>query len=124
MRNIGEQERKFRRRLTALAVLSAVALLSPLALQADKQKKKKDAAAATSNVKSIDYSYIVWPNPPAIARIKYTNWYSADKVKRNLQGNVQKKNKWMDRLAGTQTSDEVFNMPFQLIQPYGLAVDS
>ncbi len=30
----------------------------------------------------------------------------------------------MDRLAGTQTGDEVFSMPFQLVQPYGIAVDS
>jgi len=52
------------------------------------------------------------------------NWYAADKQVRNLQGNVQKKNAWMDRLAGTQSSDEVFKTPFQLIQPYGLAVDS
>jgi len=124
MRNIGKNRKGLRKKLTALAVLSAIALLSPLAVQADKKKKKNDAAATPANTKPIDYSYIVWPNPPAIARIKYTNWYAADKVKRNLQGNVQKKNKWMDRLAGTQTNDEVFSMPFQLIQPYGLAVDS
>ena len=30
----------------------------------------------------------------------------------------------MDRLAGTQSNDEVFSMPFQLVQPYGIAVDS
>jgi sugar lactone lactonase YvrE len=30
----------------------------------------------------------------------------------------------MDRLAGTQSNDEVFKRPFELIQPYGTAVDS
>jgi sugar lactone lactonase YvrE len=108
------------RTLAALAALAILATISPSALHAD--KKKKDTP--TGPVKPIDYSFIVWPNPPAIARIRYINWYSADKEKRNLQGNVQKKNKWMDRLAGTQSSDEVFSMPFQLIQPYGIAVDS
>jgi sugar lactone lactonase YvrE len=30
----------------------------------------------------------------------------------------------MNRLAGTQSSDEIFTRPFSLIQPYGIAVDS
>ncbi|MGB2635523.1 MAG: SMP-30/gluconolactonase/LRE family protein [Candidatus Acidiferrum sp.] len=113
---------KFHRLRRTLAVLAGLTMLAayPLAAQSSKKKKKDDAAV----VKPIDYSFIVWPNPPAVARIKYTNWYSADKQQRNLQGNVQKKNKWMDRLAGTQSNDEVFSMPFQLIQPYGIAVDS
>jgi sugar lactone lactonase YvrE len=106
-------------------MLSAAVMLSPFAMLADKKKKKADDKANTeAKIKAIDYSYICWPNPPAIARIKYVNWYASDKQVRNLAGNVQKQNKWMDRLAGTQSSDEVFKMPFQLIQPYGLAVDS
>ncbi len=114
--------KEFRRLRRTLAVLAGLTMLAtyPLAAQSSKKKKKDDTAA----VKPIDYSFIVWPNPPAVARIKYTNWYSADQQQRNLQGNVQKKNKWMDRLAGTQSNDEVFSMPFQLIQPYGIAVDS
>jgi DNA-binding beta-propeller fold protein YncE len=109
------------RTLAAAAALTMLVALYPLALHADKKKKKDDTPAV---VKPIDYSFIVWPNPPAITRIRYINWYSADKETRNLQGKTQKKNKWMDRLAGTQSSDEVFSMPFQLIQPYGIAVDS
>jgi DNA-binding beta-propeller fold protein YncE len=110
-----------------LAGMFALAVwLSPAALNADDKKKKKaDQQAETdAKIEAIDYSNIVWPNPPAIARIKYTAWYSSDKEQRNYKGNVQKKNGWMDRLAGTQTSDEVFSMPFQLNQPYGIAVDS
>jgi len=117
-----------RRGLLLLAMVTAILISSPFSLQADKndkKKKKSDEKAETdAKIKAIDYSYIVWPNPPAIARIKYVNWFSSDKAVRNLQGNAQKQNKWMDRLAGTQSSDEVFKMPFQLLQPYGLAVDS
>lgn len=113
---------KLRRLHRTLAVLAGLTMLAAYPLAAQSSKKKKADTAAT--VKPIDYSFIVWPNPPAVARIKYTNWYSADKQQRNLQGNVQKKNKWMDRLAGTQSNDEVFSMPFQLTQPYGIAVDS
>ena len=107
-----------------LAMVMAVVVLSPFGLRADKKKKADDKAATEAKIKAIDYSYICWPNPPAIARIKYVNWYASDKQVRNMAGNAQKQNKWMDRLAGTQSSDEVFKMPFQLIQPYGLAVDS
>lgn len=109
-----------------LGVFTLAAWLSPLALNADDKKKKKADQQAEINAKieAIDYSYIVWPNPPAIARIKYMTWYSSDKEQRNYKGNVQKKSAWMDRLAGTQSNDEVFSMPFQLNQPYGIAVDS
>jgi len=113
-----------RRVTVALAILSAAVMVSPYAMLADKKKKTDDKADIEAKIKAIDYSYICWPNPPAIARIKYVNWYSSDKAVRNMQGNVQKQNKWMDRLAGTQSSDEVFKRPFELLQPYGLAVDS
>ena len=109
-----------------LAVVTLAGALVPAALRADDKKKKKaeQQAAIDAKVKAIDYSFIVWPNPPAIARIKYVGWYSSDKERRNLKGNVQKKNSWMDRLAGTQTDEDVFSMPFQLNQPYGIAIDS
>jgi DNA-binding beta-propeller fold protein YncE len=110
-----------------LGVFALAAWLSPISLNADDKKKKKkgdDQATTDAKIKAIDYSYIVWPNPPAVARIKYTTWYSSDKEKRNLKGNVAKKNSWMDRLAGTQSNEEVFSMPFQLNQPYGIAIDS
>jgi len=110
-----------------LAVVTLAGFLIPAGLEADdKKKKKKEAekAAMEAKIKAIDYSSIVWPNPPAIARIKYVNWFSSDREVRNLKGNVQKKNTWMDRLAGTQSEDEVFSMPFQLNQPYGIAIDS
>jgi len=101
-----------------LLALLALALLSP-ATFAD--KKKKNEAQKAPPV--IDYSNIVWPNPPAIARIKYQAFYAAEQLSQVEDANATKKAKWMDRLAGTQPVNE--RKPFfQLAQPYGMAVDS
>jgi DNA-binding beta-propeller fold protein YncE len=124
MRKVENNYHGLRRGLAAVALLTALGLLSPLGLQADKKKKADKAAETEAKIKAIDYSNIVWPNPPAIARIKYTAWYASDKAIRDVQGNKQKKSAWMDRLAGTQSSEEVFSRPFELVQPYGIAVDS
>ncbi len=109
-----------------LGIVTLAAWLSPIALRADDKKKKKkdEAAEMEAKIKAINYSYIVWPNPPAIARVKYKSWFASDKAKRDVQGNVQKKSGWMDRLAGTQSDEEVFSRPFSLIQPYGIAFGS
>lgn len=125
MRITGGNGNRLQRSWLALAIFAAMLAALPLSLQAAQKKKKGDAKAETeAKIKAIDYSNIVWPNPPAIARIKYTNWYASDKAVRNMQGNKAKKSAWMDRLAGTQSNDEVFKRPFELIQPYGIAVDS
>src|SRR5208283_4961753 len=112
------------RKWMVLAFLSAAVIVSPGAMKAQKKSKVDQKAETEAKIKAIDYSNIVWPNPPAIARIKYTTWYSSDKDTRDIQGNKQKKSVWMDRLAGTQSGDEVFSRPFELVQPYGSAVDS
>jgi sugar lactone lactonase YvrE len=119
----GKNQRPWRKWMV-ITVATAMLVLSPLGLRADKKKKNDTTADTDAKIKAIDYSNIVWPNPPAIARIKYKMWYSSDKAVRNLKGNVQKKSGWMDRLAGTQGNDEVFKRPFELVQPYGCAVDS
>jgi len=94
-----------------------LALLAPISALAG---KKKDAP---KTVPVIDYSNIVWPNPPAIARIRYTGFYAAEKISQVEAGNDSKKAKWMDRLAGTQPQSEA-KVLYQLAEPYGLAVDS
>ncbi len=118
--------RKFEglRRTLATGMVLLLAMILPLALHADKKKKAEAKAELDAKIKAIDYSNIVWPNPPAITRIKFTTWYASDKSVRNLEGDKQKKSAWMDRLAGTQSNDEVFSRPFELVQPYGTAVDS
>ena len=100
-------------------VLLTIALGLPLSSHADK-KKKADAPAPAPK---IDYSNIVWPNPPAIARIKYQAFYSAQKLSQIETPNTKKQN-WMDRLAGTQPESESGKVFFQLAEPYGMAVDS
>jgi len=107
-----------RKSLPVLAFLLGLTLLAPLA--AFGGKKKTDAP---KKVPVIDYSNIVWPNPPAIARIRYQAFYSAQKLSQVETPNT-KKQKWMDRLAGTQADSESGKVLFQLAEPYGLAVDS
>lgn len=100
-------------------ILLGITLLAPPA--AFGGKKRDDNSA--KKIPVIDYSNIVWPNPPAIARIRYQAFYSAQKLSQVETGNT-KKQKWMDRLAGTQAASESGKILFQLAEPYGLAVDS
>jgi sugar lactone lactonase YvrE len=106
--------------LTATLALVSLTLLVPVAAFGDK-KKKTDAQP--KKVPVVDYSNIVWPNPPAIARIRYQAFYSAQKLSQVDTPNT-KKQKWMDRLAGTQQASDNGKMLFQLAEPYGMAVDS
>jgi len=117
--NAGAYRNRNRKSLVAWLVLLSVALAVPVSLLAD--KKKKDATPAKIPV--IDYSNIVWPNPPAIARIRYQAFYSAQKLSQVETTSTQKA-KWMDRLAGTQPANESGKVLFQLGEPYGMAMDS
>ena len=96
-------------------------LASPVSVFAG--KKKKDAGPPKTPP-VIDYSNIVWPNPPAIARIKYTTWYAAERISQVEAGTDTKKSKWMDRLAGTQPATDNAKFLWQLGEPYGMAIDS
>ncbi len=104
-----------------IAVLLGIALLSPICAHGEKKKK---ASPADSKPRVIDYSNIVWPNPPAVARIKYQAFYAAEKVSQLETENSTKKAKWMDRLAGSQPQTDTTKVLWQLAEPYGLAVDS
>jgi sugar lactone lactonase YvrE len=105
-------------KIVALAVLLAVALVSPVSVFA---KKKKKDAPAKSVLDQLDYSRIVWPQPPAIARVKYSAYYTGEKVVIEA-GN--KKASWMDRVAGEKLANEKVKPRFSLLEPYGMAVDS
>jgi len=104
--------------IVALIFLLSLTLLAPLAAFAGKKKDN-----ASKKIPVIDYSNIVWPNPPAIARIRYQAFYSAQKLSQVDTPNTNKQ-KWMDRLAGTQAVSDSGKVLFQLAEPYGLAVDS
>ena len=88
------------------------------------KKKKKEADKPKPNLMDIlDLSKIVWPNPPAIARIRYMNYFCAQKPPERPD---TKKAKWMDRLAGVAVGEQVTTEKrlWQLVTPYGMAVDS
>ena len=104
-------------------LLLALLLASPFTANAGSSKKKKNDATAAKTPPKIDYSNIVWPNPPAIARIRYLAFYSAQPLK-DMQAPKTTKESWMDRLAGTTPPSENTKVLFQLAQPYGMAVDS
>lgn len=97
-----------------------------------KEKKQATAAPAPSDsskpsmkqiLDGLDVSKIVWPNPPAIARVRYVSQFYGEK--REVQQN-QKKQGWMDRLAGATVGEANPNekLFFQLVRPYGVGVDS
>jgi sugar lactone lactonase YvrE len=106
-------------KLSVLLILLALVLLAPNVAWGGKKKKSDEE----KKIPVIDYSNIVWPNPPAIARIRYQAFYAAEKISQVEAGNNSKKAKWMDRLAGTLPQSES-KVLYQLNEPYGLAVDS
>jgi DNA-binding beta-propeller fold protein YncE len=119
-------------KLSVIALL-VLALLVAGPVYAGK-KKKAGPAQEPVNLGDVrtkgyfDISKIVWPNPPAIARIKFLDLFTGQKVDPNLFSKKAEKprQRWMDRLAGTKPKDEIQikELPFQLIRPYGVAVDS
>lgn len=112
--------------ISAALVLVAVALLPGIAGAGGKDKKKAGAKPEPKQLnilEALDYSKIVWPNPPAITRVRYLNYFSGEKYQPKQQ--QQKKSNWMDRLAGVTTGETRDTKPrFQLLAPYGMAVDS
>ena len=97
----------------------------------NKKKKQSDSAGAATPVGprkfDVDYSKLVWPGPPSLPRVKYVEYLTGEKIDYTPAPGKKQKQGWMDRVAGTQTQTEKFNpktFPFQMIGPYGMAVDS
>src|SRR5581483_4519976 len=109
------------------AVIAGFALLlgfvNPTILKAGDKKKKAEPPKQPSILDVIDTSKIVWPNPPAVTRIKYLNYFCCDKY---LPEAKTKKSTWMDRMAGgeSQAQRQADKPLFALWTPYGMAVDS
>jgi DNA-binding beta-propeller fold protein YncE len=110
------------RKLTALFVGAAMLLYGNTLLA--REKKKGEVPPPQKNIlELLDYSKIVWPNPPAITRIKYLSYFSGEKRQTKA---APKKSAWMDKLAGVAVgqaspSDKLF---YQLVRPYGIGEDS
>src|SRR5271166_386599 len=115
--------------VVAFVLLLALCLASPVSMFAsDKKKKKADAPQPTEAPKlDIDTSKLVWPNPPNIARVRWLSYYAGMKIDRTPPAATKKKQSWMDRVAGAKQEDNIDKLktfPWQLIRPYGIAIDS
>src|SRR5579862_774669 len=119
-------------RASQLAIVAVVmsALVLPSAAFAG-QKKKKDAQQSTEQQappQPQDVSKLVWPTPPNIPRVRYTTYFAGMKLDFTPASEQPKKKAgWMDRLAGVQDPNNKNHskpVPFQLISPYGMAVNS
>jgi sugar lactone lactonase YvrE len=116
----------------ALILIALImALLFPHAAFAGADKKKKAAAGTAQPAAPApkqDTSKLLWPSPPNIPRVKYSSYFAGmplDLTPASEQ--PKKKATWMDRLAGVQDPNNKAHykpVPFQLIQPYGMAVNS
>jgi sugar lactone lactonase YvrE len=112
--------------------LSFAVIASPSLYGKDKKKDKPAAEAPAETpeakigriIQNLDLSKIVWPNPPAITRIRYLNYWSGEKFVAPKQ-QEKKKSSWMERVAGVATGETPDNKPrWQLVVPNGIAVDS
>lgn len=109
----------------AAMILVAMLVVSPALAE---KKKKSDQLSGPpltplgKAMQKLDTSKIVWPNPPAITRVKYLDLFYGEKRE---TATTTKKAGWMDRLAGIATGEDPKAKPkFQLTSPYGMAVDS
>lgn len=120
------------RNLLALALAACIAL-APSGAFGEKKKKGKDAPAAPAAKESgfktldqLDYSKIIFPNPPAPTRLKYLNYFSSQPLEKIKPKAEKKKGTWMARMAGGEATDpdtENHKLVFVLSNPYGMAVD-
>ncbi len=92
--------------------------------------KKKLVAGAGDNAPKkvkIDTSVLMWPSPPYIPRVRWMAYYAGLKIDNTPAAEKKQKQGWMDRLAGAQQKDDkqmLKEFPFQMIGPYGIAIDS
>lgn len=118
------------RKLLAVLLLLALSLALPFSAGADKKKKKADTTSAPDvgpRKFPFDPKKLAWPSPPSIARVHWLDYFAGSKIDYTPAATTKPKATWMDRLAGGQSQAEKFDpktFPFQLIGPYGIAVDS
>jgi DNA-binding beta-propeller fold protein YncE len=125
MREIPEKSMRKMFYAAAVTTLLAATWVSPAFAD---QKKAAAAPAKPPEAPKINVSNIVWPQPPAIARLRYLDYFSAQKKDLEKEKPEVKKKSWMDRMAGVSPDDAAQRAGtkprYQLGTPYGLAVDS
>jgi len=119
----------FPRRPIGALLLLALGLSFPLFAHAGKKKKTETTPAQPSGPRKFpfDPSKLVWPSPPSIARVRWLDYFAGEKIDYAQAANAKPKASWMDRLAGGQPDNEKVNaktFPFQMIGPYGIAINS
>ena len=117
-----------RKAMTVLLVVAVALSLSSIA-NAGKKKKAVPAAAPEAGPRKFNFdpTKLVWPSPPNIARVHWVDYFAGSKIDYSPTANKKAKASWMDRLAGGDPEPEKVNpknFPFQLIGPYGIAIDS
>src|SRR5271165_1895271 len=117
------------RKLLAATLLLALGFAYPHFANADKKKKSDTTVAPAAGPRKFpfDPKTLVWPSPPNIARVHWVDYFAGSKIDYTPPANNKPKASWMDRLAGGQSETEKVNLktfPFQMIGPYGIAVDS
>jgi DNA-binding beta-propeller fold protein YncE len=117
------------RRLIAVLFLIALACMVSLPAFAGSKKKTQAAPApeAGPHKFKFDPKTLAWPSPPNIARVHWVDYFAGEKIDYKQEANTKPKASWMDRLAGSESDSEKFNaksFPFQLVGPYGIAIDS
>jgi len=117
-------------KVPALLLMAAVGIAAPFGAYAATKKKAAPDTPQTPDGPhkfSFDPKKLVWPSPPSVARVKWVDYFAGSKIDYSTPANTKPKQSWMDRLAGAQSDQEKVNpktFPFQLIGPYGIAIDS
>jgi len=112
-----------------LLLLIAMGLALPFSARAEKKKKADTATEPEAGPRKFpfDPTKLVWPSPPNAPRIHWLDYFAGAKIDYSAAATEKPKASWMDRLAGASSDTEKYNpktFPFQLIGPYGIAVDS
>ena len=116
-------------KLLTIALLFALGLAIPLSGSGAKKKKTDTTPAPEAGPRKFpfDPTKLAWPSPPSIARVRWLDYFAGSKIDYAQDTAAKAKATWMDRLAGGQSQAEKLNtksFPFQLIGPYGIAIDS
>jgi sugar lactone lactonase YvrE len=119
------------KRACAAAALFALlgSVLTPSLFAGAKNKKSataKPAEVAGPHTFPFDPTKLVWPSPPNTGRIHWVDYFAGAKIDYSKAAAAKAKTSWMDRLAGAKSDDEKIDLktfPYQLIGPYGIAID-
>ncbi|HZT71159.1 MAG TPA: 6-bladed beta-propeller [Terriglobia bacterium] len=129
MHRVQSNSRVARKRWVILALAVATVVSGIPSQSKTKKNKRSGEQIAGPPTVTFDASKIVWPSPPEIPRVKFQGILLGQKIDwAALKTPAKPHRSWMDRLAGIQPDQQIRNFQqkigFQLMRPYGVAVDS